>query len=281
MALLRKNSGLFESGRVIYVPIGEIRPNPSQPRTSFQPEGLQELADSIREHGILQPLSVRRRTGGGFELISGERRLRAAKLAELKQVPCIVVSATDVESSLLALVENLQRRDLDYVEEATAIQQLITNYHLSQEEAARRIGKSQSAVANKLRLLKLSPALLELLRKEGLSERHARALLRLDEETRPAAVAHILSEGLNVAQTDAYIDSLLSAPPEQAPEEPKPRKKPTIYIKDIRLFLNTLNRGLETMKQSGLGAACDRAETEEDLILTIRIPKRKQPVAPK
>lgn len=281
MPLLRKNSGLFESGRVIYIPISEIRPNPSQPRTSFQQEGLQELAASIQEHGILQPLSVRRRASGGFELISGERRLRAAKMSDLKQVPCIVVSATDVESSLLALVENLQRRDLDYVEEATAIQQLITNFHLSQEEAARRIGKSQSAVANKLRLLKLSPELLELMRKEGLSERHARALLRLDEEARPEALAHILSEGLNVAQTDAYIDALLSAPKQPAPENKPPRKKPTIYIKDIRLFLNTLNRGLETMKQSGLGAACDREETEEDLILTIRIPKRKQPVAPK
>lgn len=274
MPFMRKNSGLFESGRVIYIPVSEIRPNPAQPRTSFNQEGLQELADSIREHGILQPLSVRRRNAGGFELISGERRLRAAKLSELKQVPCIVVTASDVESSLLALVENLQRRDLDYVEEATAIQQLISTFHLSQEEAARRIGKSQSAVANKLRLLKLSPELLELLRKEGLSERHARALLRLPEEERPAALEHILAEGLNVAQTDAYIDALLTAP-----EEKPVRKRPTIYIKDIRLFLNTLNRGLETMKQSGLGAVCGREETEEDLILTIRIPKKKQPAA--
>lgn len=276
MPFKRKNGGLFESSRVIYIPVTEIRPNPSQPRTTFSPEGLQELADSIREHGILQPLSVRRRSAGGFELISGERRLRAAKLAELRQVPCIVVSATDVESSLLALVENLQRRDLDYIEEATALQQLISTFHLSQEDAARRIGKSQSAVANKLRLLRLSPELLTALRDAGLSERHARALLRLNEEQRPAALSYIIAQELNVAQTDAYIDRLVT-PQEEQPQ----RKRPSIYIKDIRLFLNSLNRGLETMKRSGLAAVCGREETEEDLILTIRIPKKKQPTGVK
>lgn len=276
MPFKRKNGGLFESSRVIYIPVTEIRPNPSQPRTTFSPEGLQELADSIREHGILQPLSVRRRSAGGFELISGERRLRAAKLAELRQVPCIVVSATDVESSLLALVENLQRRDLDYIEEATALQQLISTFHLSQEDAARRIGKSQSAVANKLRLLRLSPELLTELRDAGLSERHARALLRLNEEQRPAALSYIIAQELNVAQTDAYIDRLVT-PQEEQPQ----RKRPSIYIKDIRLFLNSLNRGLETMKRSGLAAVCGREETEEDLILTIRIPKKKQPTGVK
>lgn len=271
MAFKRKTGGLFESNRVIYVPVTDIFPNPTQPRTRFAQEELQELADSIQEHGILQPLSVRRREAGGFELISGERRLRAARLAELKQVPCIIVSATDVESSLLALVENLQRRDLDYVEEATALQQLIATYHLSQEEAARRIGKSQSAVANKLRLLKLSPELLAQLRESDLSERHARALLRLEEGERQAALTYIVAQDLNVAQTDSYIDSLLARP------EDKPvKKRHPVYIKDIRLFLNSLNRGLETMKQSGLAAVCGREETEEDLILTIHIPKKKQ-----
>ncbi len=276
MAFKRKKGGLFESNRVIYVPVTDVFPNPAQPRTRFAQEGLRELADSIQEHGILQPLSVRRREAGGFELISGERRLRAARLAELKQVPCIIVSATDVESSLLALVENLQRRDLDYVEEAAALQQLITTYRLSQEEAARRIGKSQSAVANKLRLLKLSPELLNQLREHDLSERHARALLRLEEGERQAALTYIVAQGLNVAQTDSYIDSLLAQP-----EDRPMKKRHPVYIKDIRLFLNSLNRGLETMKQSGLAAVCGREETEEDLILTIRIPKKKQKAAAK
>lgn len=234
-----------------------------------------ELSASIKEHGVLQPLSVRRLPGSRYELISGERRLRAAKLAGLENVPCILVNADDLESSLLALIENLQRRDLDFIEEASALQTLISTYHLSQEEAARRVGKSQSAVANKLRLLRLAPDLLDQLRREGLTERHGRALLRLDEEQRETAVAHILEHQLNVAQTDAYIDQLLTAAPtESAPA--KPRSRPTIYIRDVRLFLNTVRRGLDTMQRSGLDSQCSKEETEEHITLTITIPKSKR-----
>lgn len=270
MALMRKR-GLFESNRVLFLDTGSIIPNPSQPRKRFSRSGLEELAASIREHGVLQPLSVRRLSGGRFELISGERRLRAAKLAGLDTVPCILVKADDMESSLLALIENLQRRDLDFVEEANALQTLIARYHLSQEEAARRVGKSQSAVANKLRLLKLSPTLLDALRSGGLTERHARSLLRVPEAQRKAVLAHILQNGLNVAQTEAYIDSLLSPPP----KVPVKRTKPKIYIRDVRLFLNTLRRGLDTMQRSGLNAQCGQEENEESIILTITIPKHK------
>ncbi|MCD8352998.1 MAG: ParB/RepB/Spo0J family partition protein [Clostridiales bacterium] len=270
MSFTRKR-GLFESNRVLFLPVESIVPNPNQPRTHFNPEGLNELAASIQEHGVLQPLSVRRLPGGKYELISGERRLRASRLAGLGQVPCILVNADDLESSLLALIENLQRRDLDFVEEATALQTLISTYHLSQEEAAKRVGKSQSAVANKLRLLKLSPPLLDRLRREQLTERHGRALLRLPEEQREEVLEYIVKGGLNVAQTDAYIDSLLSG----QPETPKPRAKPTIYIRDIRLFLNTLRRGLDTMQRSGLDATCGKSETEQDITLTITIPKHK------
>lgn len=270
MALMRKR-GLFESNRVLYLSVSSIVPNPNQPRRVFARPALEELAESIRQHGVLQPLSVRRLGAGKYELISGERRLRASKLAGLESVPCIVVNADQLESSLLALIENLQRRDLDFVEEANALQTLITTYHLSQEEAARRVGKSQSAVANKLRLLKLSPTLLEALRSGGLTERHGRALLRLPEAQRKEALAHIAREKLNVAQTDAYIDELLSPPP------PKPvkRPKPKIYIRDIRLFLNTLRRGLDIMQRSGLDAGCAQEEDEDTLTLTITIPKRK------
>ena len=270
MALMRKR-GLFESNRVLFLPVGNIVPNPNQPRKKFAKAGLLELADSIQQHGVLQPLSVRRLTGGQYELISGERRLRAAKMAGLDTVPCILVSADNLESSLLALIENLQRRDLDFVEEANALQTLISTYHLSQEEAARRVGKSQSAVANKLRLLKLSPTLLEALRASGLTERHGRALLRLPEQQRKEAMNHIIEEGLNVAQTDAYIDQLLSPPA----EKPSKRSRPKIYIRDIRLFLNTLRRGLETMQRSGLDAQCGQEENEDSIVLTITIPKNK------
>lgn len=273
MALLRKR-GLFESSRVLYLPLENIVPNPNQPRKRFSQEGLEELADSIREHGILQPLSVRRLNGSRYELISGERRLRAAHLAALEHVPCILVCADDLESSLLALIENLQRRDLDFIEEATALQTLISTYHLSQEEAAKRVGKSQSAVANKLRLLKLAPALLEQLRAAELTERHARALLRVPPTRRGEVLDYIIEHGLNVAQTDSYIDSFLTL----SNQPPRKTKRPSIYIRDIRLFLNTLNRGLETMKRSGLAAECGRAETDDSITLTITIPKTKSPL---
>ena len=166
MSLLRRK-GLFESTKVLFLPIAAISPNPDQPRTCFSREGLEELAASIQELGVLQPLSVRRSKNGGYELISGERRLRASRMAGLTEVPCILVSVDSQGSSLLALVENLQRRDLNFVEEATALAKLIETYHLSQEEAARRIGKSQSAVANKLRLLKLPEESLRALRDAG------------------------------------------------------------------------------------------------------------------
>ncbi len=268
MPLIRKK-GLFESSRVLFLPVRFLVPNPNQPRKHFDEEGLQELADSIRSNGILQPLSVRRR-GGQYELVSGERRLRAAKLCNLREVPCIVLDVDEQSSSLLALVENLQRRDLDFWEEAAALDTLIRTYNLSQEEAARRIGKSQPAVANKLRLLKLSPACLDKLRTHGLTERHARALLRLPAEAdRLSALDYIAENRLNVAQTDAYIDALLSPAPPAKP----PRKKPIYLIKDVRLFLNTVTRGLDLMKTAGVNARCDRQETDHSILLTIEIPK--------
>lgn len=265
-----KRKGLFESSRVLFVPVDSILPNPNQPRKSFDEAGLEELAASIAQHGILQPLSLRRQ-GCRFELVSGERRLRAAKLCKLTEVPCILLDVDEQVSSLLALVENLQRRDLDFWEEALALDKLIHTYHLSQEEAARRVGKSQPAVANKLRLLKLSPACLEQLRTAGLTERHGRALLRLPgEEVRMAALEHIIAADLNVAATDAYIDALLTA----APEKPK-RHKPTYILKDVRLFLNSVNRGLSMMKTAGVNASCKREEREDTILLTIEIPKSK------
>lgn len=269
MALVRKK-GLFESNRVLFLPVGCIAPNPSQPRKFFSQEGLEELAISIREHGVLQPLSVRK-TGGGYELISGERRLRASKLAELREVPCILVNVDSEESSLLALVENLQRRDLDFVEEAAALARLIRTYGLSQEETARRIGKSQSAVANKLRLLRLSPEALTLLRENSMTERHARALLRLTTQELQLQAAHAIVEGqLTVSCTEAYVESILS------PTVDKPPKKhsPTFLIKDVRFFLNTLTRGLRMMKTAGVNAACEKEETDDSIFLTIRIPKQ-------
>ena len=258
MPFLRKK-GLFESTRVQYLPVDAISPNPGQPRKFFSPEGLQELADSITAHGILQPLSVRR-AEEGYELISGERRLRAARMAGLEEVPCLIVSADETRSSLLALIENVQRRDLDFWEEAQAIQALLAASGLSQEALARQLGKSQSALANKLRLLKLSPQALELLRRNGLTERHARALLKLPlpaDQLRAAEYA--VDQDLTVARTEAYVETLLHPAPQ--------RSKPTFLLKDVRFFLNTVKRGLSMMQSAGVQANCTRQDTDREILL--------------
>lgn len=253
--------------QVLDLPLGAIRPNPGQPRKEFHPDELAELAQSIQQVGVLQPLSVRR-TPTGWELVAGERRLRAARLAGLAAVPCLPVEADGDTSALLALVENLQRQDLTVWEEAAALRQLIDRHHLSQEEAAQRVGKSQSAVANKLRLLKLPEDVIATLRSHRLTERHARALLRLGSpEAQRAALEEILKRGLNVAQTEAYIDRLLQS-------GTAPRKAAPVYrIRDVRLFLNTVKRSLAVMQSAGVNARCGKEETDREITLTIHIPK--------
>ena len=270
MPITRARPGLHRGG-VLSLRLEDISPNPVQPRRHFDEEALRELSDSIRSYGILNPLTVRLRCGR-YELVAGERRLRAARLAGLTEVPCILVDVNLEDAGLLALVENLQRRDLDFLEEAEGLRKLIRMFGMSQEEAARRIGKSQSAVANKLRLLKLPPDVLEGLRENGLSERHGRALLRLpDPESQRRALAKILEEGMTVAAAEAYVESLL-APEDPAPPEKAERKR-TFVMKDLRLFLNTLTRSVDLMRQGGIGADLRREETDDALILTISIPK--------
>ena len=263
-----QKKGLFDSGRVLFLPVDVILPNPHQPRRTFVQSELEELARSIQELGLLQPLTVRRQEGR-WELVAGERRLRAARLAGLDTVPCLSVQTDSQSSSLLALVENLQRRDLDFWEEALALRRLIDTFHVSQEEAARRIGKSQSAVANKLRLLRLSPETQALLRDGGATERHARALLRLETpEQQLEAARQALEQGLTVAQTEALVDSILKDRP--APS----RKKPTFIVKDVRLFLNTITHSLDIMRSAGVNAQCSRQDSDEEITLTIHIPRR-------
>ena len=252
---------------MLFLPVEDISPNPDQPRRVFSQPELEELAASIRALGVLQPLTVRRREGK-WELVAGERRLRAAKLAGLSQVPCLSVQVDSQSSSLLALVENVQRRDLDFWEEALALRQILDTYHLSQEELARRVGRSQSAVANKLRLLKLPDEALALLRAHGATERHARALLRLDSpERQREAAEQVAARGLTVAQTEALVEQLLG-------DSPRRRKKPTFILKDVRLFLNTLSRSLELVRSAGVDARCRRQDTDDEILLTIRIPRR-------
>lgn len=267
-----RRQNLLDPQRVLYLPVWEIHPNPNQPRTAFSRQGLEELSNSIREHGILQPLTVRRLQDRSFELVSGERRLRAAKLLHLDTVPCLLLQVDPLESSLLSLIENIQRRDLDFVEEALALEQLVRDFHLSQEQVARKLGKSQSAVANKLRLLRLSPAMLETLRSNDLTERHGRALLRLPEEKRQAALERILAQHLNVSRTEELVEELLRPAPSSPPV---PRRRPTPMLRDVRLFLNTLEHSMELMQRSGIRVECQRFEGEAQIELRISIPRTR------
>jgi len=251
----------METGRVMFLPARAIRPNPAQPRKIFREEALGELADSIRQHGILQPLSVRR-VGAGYELIAGERRLRAAQMAGLSEIPCIVMNMDDRESGMAAMVENLQRQDLDFVEEAQGISKLMEQWNMSQEQAARLLGKSQSAVANKLRLLRHSPQVLQMLREMGLTERHGRALLKLkSEEEKITAIRVITQQAMNVARAEKYIQEL------QKSAEKSPQRI------NVGIFLNNLNQSLARIQSSGIRAVSERRETEDEIVLTITIPK--------
>lgn len=267
--LKSKSKSVIDSGRVLFLPVCEIRPNPAQPRRVFDRIGLQELAASIEQFGILQPLSVRKR-GAYFELVAGERRLRAARMAGLYDVPCILVSVDEESSGMLALVENLQRRDLDFIEQAQGIARLMQRYGLNQEQTAAKLGKSQSAVANKLRLLRLPPSVLEALRAAGLTERHARALLRLSSEQQQLHAVELIREGgWTVSKTEQYIDALLR------PEPPK-RALGSFLLRDARIFLNTVQHHLKLVQTAGIDAKSEQTETETEVILTISIPKSRR-----
>ena len=192
----------------LYLPISQIEPYANQPRRHFDEEALQDLADSIREHGIIQPLTVRRLSSGYYQIIAGERRWRAARIAGLAEVPAIVIEADDRKMTELSLIENLQREDLDPIEEAEGYKTLMDNYHLTQEEAAERVGKSRSAVANSLRLLGLCPEVRQMLQNGGLSGGHARALLPLKADLQLDAASLIVKQGLSVRQTEALCKKL-------------------------------------------------------------------------
>jgi len=251
----------METGRVVFLPVRSIQPNPAQPRKIFHQEALDELANSIRRHGILQPLSVRR-AESGYELIAGERRLRAGILAGLTEVPCIIMRMDDRESGIAALMENLQRQDLDYIEEARGIQLLMEKGLYSQEQVAALLGKSQSGVANKLRLLRHSDGVLDALRSAELTERHARALLKLESEPQKMRVIdYIRKHSLSVARTEQYVQQLLEG------QQDRPSKA------NVGVFLNNLTQSLARIQQSGVQAVSERRETDRQIVLTITIPK--------
>lgn len=269
-----------DAASIVQIGISCISPNPSQPRRFFEPDAIAALADSIRQYGIIQPLTVRPLDGSGerYELIAGERRLRAAALIGMQSVPCVLLEANEEQSAALAIIENLQRENLNMFEQASAISALIRIHSLTQDEIAARLSVSQSFVANKLRLLRYLPDERELILGASLTERHARALLRLSGDDRLAALREVISRRMNVAETESYVDALLARdkePPAPAAPAAAPKLSPAraALVRDVRLFVNSVNHALDIMRQAGIEAESIKRETEDATEILIRIPR--------
>ncbi|MGI6143046.1 MAG: nucleoid occlusion protein [bacterium] len=253
------------------LPLNAIKPNPYQPRRQFSEEELSELADSIRQYGVLQPVVVRPGPRG-LELVAGERRLRACKMLGLQTIPAVVKELSDQDLAVLALVENLQREDLNFFEEAQGYQRLLEEFGLTQEELAKRIGKSQSTIANKIRLLKLSPRVQAVISREIITERHARALLKLPgEEQQLSTLEKIVEKDLTVQETEDYIARILQGM--EKGEHPQRRKVVRIY-KDMRIFFNTIQQAVQELQRVGFAARVEKVEKDEYYEVTVLIPKK-------
>lgn len=257
------------TGQIFLIPQEQIVPNPNQPRKRFDYDELEGLAQSIRQNGILQPITVRPTDENTFELITGERRLRAARLVGLTKIPAIVTEADDKNSAVYSLIENLQRQDLSFFEEAEAIERLIDNYGLSRDELAKKLGRAQSTISNKLRLLQLSEEMRYRISRAGLTERHARALLLLEDDARrDRALGIMIDRHLTVAESERLIEQMLS-------KEGKTRNN-LRGIRDVRVFINTLNHAVDTIRRAGVDADAAKSETPEYIEYVVRIPKLEQ-----
>ena len=257
------------SAEVYDIPQDLILPNPNQPRKRFDFDELENLAQSIRENGILQPITVRRTDDKKFELIAGERRLRAARLVGLVKIPAIVIDMEQKDSALFAIIENLQRQSLGFFEEAEAIEKLINEYNMSREDVCRKLSIAPSTLSNKLRILKFPEEMRFKLSKAGLTERHARALLALeDDNQRARALSIVIDRHLNVSETERMIEQMLHRNTKQ--------RSNIRGIRDVRLFINTLNHAVDTIRRAGVDADTARSETEEYIEYVVRIPKIEQ-----
>ncbi len=271
--------------QVVSIPVNRIMPNPYQPRKVFNQNALQELAASIKEYGVLQPISVRKAGKDTYELVAGERRLRAVILLGMKEIPAIVSEINDEDSAVLAMVENLQREDLGFMEEAEGYYSLLIDHGFTQEELALRIGKSQSAIANKIRLLKLSPAVKRMISDEGLTERHARSLLKLPNEELQLKVAKMVGErDFNVKKTEELVRLTLERldKPGVEPFFGKEDLAITVdrrgraqkVVKNIRIFINTIKETINLLKLAGVDAKAAQFDRGEYFEFIIRIPKK-------
>ncbi len=255
------------------IPIVQIKPCRVQSRKFFPAQEMKELAQSIKMNGVLQPLTVRKINSGEYELIAGERRLRAAAMCGNRKVPCIILNCSDKQADQFSLIENLQKSDLSFFEAAEGIERLMKTYNFSRIDVSRRLGKKQSEIANKLKILKLSADEKEIIAKYKLTEKHARALLKVEDHiTRRLILSEIITQGLNVTQSEKYIDSVLS---EKNKEKIKTQKT-RLVIKDIKILENTINKAVDSIRSTGIDAVTSRTETDDFIEYTVRIPKKRQ-----
>ncbi|HCS73173.1 MAG TPA: nucleoid occlusion protein [Clostridiales bacterium] len=271
-----------DTKRIENIPIHSIKPNPYQPRKSFTIDSLEEMAQSIRQYGVIQPITVRKVAQDGYELITGERRLRAAKLAGLDYIPAIIMNAYEQDSAIMAMIENLQRENLHYLEEAKGYANLILDHEFTQEELALKLGKNQSTIANKLRILKLSNEIKDVLIREKLTERHARALLKLpDDESRMDAVRHVVDNKLNVRDTEEVVECIVLRDAEKQNKDRKRtektnnRKQKKVFkrTKDIRIFINTIKNSVGMLKSYGMPVHYSQLDKEDKIEIIVTIPK--------
>jgi ParB family chromosome partitioning protein len=258
---------------VIEILTDNIVPNPFQPRKIFAEEALTELMESIREFGVIQPLIVRQ-TEAGFELIAGERRLRASRMAGRESVPCIIRQADDKEMAEIAMIENLQRQDLHYFEEAAGYEKLLIQFGLTQDLLAARVGKDQSTIANKMRLLKLSPDVRDIIYREKLTERHSRALLKIEgQQAQIDVLQAVVEKRMNVRETEAFITEKLQ---EGLNQPPHARRQNLLKIvKDVRIFINTIGELVTQMKKTGLDVSLKQEQDDDFVTITMVVPKRR------
>lgn len=258
---------------VIEVPIDKISLNPYQPRKVFDSDAISELAKSIKEYGVIQPITVRRNFIGGYELVSGERRLKASRLINKTHMPCIVIDVTENDSAVIALLENLQRKDLTYWEEAEAMQHLIIDHKYTQEELATKLGKSQSAVANRLRILKLPESVKNILQENNLTERHARAILKVhDENAQLKILKQVCDSDLNVAKTEEMVSKTIEkVEAERAKESGK-----MVGVVHLRMFINTINKAVDVVQKAGVNVEASKKENKNFIEYLIKIPCDKE-----
>lgn len=265
------NSNMISEVKVVKVAIDQIFPNPYQPRKNFDDEALRDLSSSIAQFGVLQPLLVALADNGRYMLIAGERRLRASKMAKLQEVPVIISEYTSQQIAEIALIENLQREDLHFLEEAEGYEKLMEEFHLTQEAMAARVGKKQSTIANKLRLLRLSDRIRKILVEGGLTERHARALLKLDDEEKQVQVLTVvIDNGYSVRQTESYIEKLLE-------DKKQEKKKRMVIVNDVRIYLNSIKQVVSAIKDVGIPVAMEQTVEGDDVIVSLRIKNMKKP----